>query len=166
MYEEHHHTWRKLMHHDWSFEWFGQLCCIESTHYVTFEHYIDFQLPSKIRSASRTPSYLEDISGSLLELWMIWFNLLCWIILRHPQEASLKDSWRSNLIWLRHLRSKNVYLCVCLFVCFCFNYCGTPTGSFSECFVRIQLDLTEIFRTLNMFICLFCLFIDLFVFLV
>ena len=38
----------------------------------------------------------------------------------------------------------------CLFmglvVFFCFIHHGTPTGSFPECFVKIQLDLAEIFR--------------------
>ena len=29
---------------------------------------------------------------------------------------------------------------------FCFVHRGTPTGSFTESFVKIQLDLAEIFR--------------------
>ena len=40
-------------------------------------------------------------------------------------------------------------LFVCLFVDFfvcCFNYCGTPTESFPEIFVKIQLDLAKILR--------------------
>ena len=42
--------------------------------------------------------------------------LLCngLIILEHPQEYTLKISWRSDLIWLRYLGSKNVYVFVCL----------------------------------------------------
>ena len=54
---------------------------------------------------------------------------------------------------------------LCLFVClcicfFCFNHGGTPTESFPENFVKIQLDLPEIFRIWKMFICLFvCLFV-------
>ena len=42
---------------------------------------------------------------------------------------------------------------ICLFVClfmdlfvFCFNHSGTPTKSFPGSFVKIQLDLAEIFR--------------------
>ena len=38
---------------------------------------------------------------------------------------------------------------VCLFKdlsLFCFNPRGTPTGSFPESFVKIRLDLAEIFR--------------------
>ena len=37
---------------------------------------------------------------------------------------------------------------VCLFIdliVFCFNHCGTPTGSFPENFVKIRRDLAEIF---------------------
>ena len=44
--------------------------------------------------------------------------LLCngLIILRYPQEYTLKISWRSDMIWLRCIGSKNVYLFVCLFI--------------------------------------------------
>ena len=41
---------------------------------------------------------------------------------------------------------------ICLFVClfvyrfFCINHHGTPTGSYPENFVKIQLDLAEISR--------------------
>ena len=67
---------------------------------------------------------------------------------------------------------------ICLFVwlfvymiclSFCFNHSGTPTESFSENVVKIQLDLAEILRTRKLDLkCLFvylfvCLFIDLFV---
>ena len=46
---------------------------------------------------------------------------------------------------------KNVYfLFVCLFVnifvCFCFNHSGTPTERSPENFVKIRLDLAEIYR--------------------
>ena len=57
---------------------------------------------------------------------------------------------------------------VCLFIdlFFYFNHLGTPTGSYPENFVKIQLDLAEIFRIYensHLFVCLFvCLFIDLF----
>ena len=89
------------------------------------------------------------------------------IILEHPQEYTLKILWRSDLIWLRNLGTKNVYLFVCLFVClfmdlfvFCFNHLGTSTGSYSENFLKTRLDLYEIFRILKMFICLcVCLFV-------
>ena len=49
-----------------------------------------------------------------LFVYMIFFLL---IILWHPQEYTLKILWRSDLIWMRYLGSKNVYLFVCLFVC-------------------------------------------------
>ena len=39
-----------------------------------------------------------------------------------------------------------VCLFVCVFVCFFFNHHGTPTESFPEIFVKIQLDLAEILR--------------------
>ena len=38
------------------------------------------------------------------------------IILGYPQEYTLKISWRSDMIWLRCIGSKNVYLFVCLFI--------------------------------------------------
>ena len=38
------------------------------------------------------------------------------IILGYPQEYTLQIPWRSDLIWLRYIGSKNVYLFVCLFV--------------------------------------------------
>ena len=57
-----------------------------------------------------------------------------------------------------------VWLFIDLFV-FGFNHRGTPTESFPENFVKIQLDFAELFRILKiLFGCLFaCLFIDLFV---
>ena len=74
--------------------------------------------------------------------------------MEHPQKVSQKVSWRSDLIWLIYLGSKNVYLFVCLFVClfiffvfFCFNHSETPTENFLENFVKIWLDLAEILRT-------------------
>ena len=69
--------------------------------------------------------------------------------------------WRSDLIWLRYIGSKNVYLFVCLFVClydlfvFGFNHRGISTGRCSETFVKIRLNLAEIYRILKMFVCLF-----------
>ena len=39
------------------------------------------------------------------------------IFLGHQQKVPLKILWRFDLIWLRYLGSKNVYLFVCLFVC-------------------------------------------------
>merc|ERR1711942_144547 len=48
------------------------------------------------------------------------------------------------------------------------NHLGTPTGIYPENFVKIGLDLAEIYRILKnvyLFICLFvCLFVDRFVF--
>merc|ERR1712055_271667 len=72
----------------------------------------------------------------------------------------------------RYSGSKNVYLFVCLFVFFVdlfvfyFNHLGTPTGIYHENFVKIGLDLAEIYRILKnvyLFVCLFvcllnCLF--------
>ena len=120
------------------------------------------------------------------------------IIVGHTQKYTLKISWRSDLIWLRYSRSKDVYLFVCLFVClltclffiliflghpheytlkisrgsdliwlrysgskkclfvclfvrlfvdlfiFYFNHLGTPTGIYPENFIKIGLDLAEI----------------------
>ena len=40
-------------------------------------------------------------------------------------------------------------------VVFCFIHQGTLTGSFPESFVKIRLDLADIYRILKMFICLF-----------
>ena len=59
---------------------------------------------------------------------------------------------------------------VCLFVClfvdlfvFYFNNLGSPTGIYPENFVKIGLDLAEIYRILEnvyLFVCLFvCLFV-------
>ena len=105
-------------------------------------------------------------------LTCLFFIIL--IILEHPQEYTLNILWRSNLIWLRYIGSKNVYLFVCLFVClciclfFCFNHSGTPTESSPENFVNIRLDFAEILRIRKLYWkCLFvffCLLIDLFVF--
>ena len=64
---------------------------------------------------------------------------------------------------------------VCLFVCLfvdlfvlLFNHLGTPTGMYPENFVKIRLDLAEIYRILKnvyLFVYLFvCLFVDRFVF--
>ena len=53
-----------------------------------------------------------------------------------------------------------------LFV-FYFNHLGTPTGIYPENFVKIGLDLAEIYRILKkcLFVCLYvCLFVELFVF--
>ena len=63
---------------------------------------------------------------------------------------------------------------ICLFVClfvfwlvfFYFNHLGTPTGMYPENFVKIRLDLAEIYRILKnvyLFVCLFvCLLTCLF----
>ena len=48
---------------------------------------------------------------------------------------------------------------------FCFNHHGTPTGRFPESFLKIQLDLAEIFRIKHVYlsVCLLvCLWICLF----
>ena len=51
------------------------------------------------------------------------------------------------------------FLFIYLFV-FCFNRSETPTKSSPENFVKIRLDLAEIFRIKKMFICLVvCLFV-------
>ena len=62
-----------------------------------------------------------------------------------------------------------MYVIALVFVWFfCFNHSGTPTGSFPENFMKIQLDLAEILwiRKLEckIYICLFvCLFVYKFV---
>ena len=102
-------------------------------------------------------------------LWVCLFFVL--IILGHQQVGSLKILWRSNLIWLRYLGSKNVYLFFCLFIdlfVFYFNHSETPTGSYPVNFVKIPLDLADILRIRKtdwkMFICLFvCLFVYIFI---
>ena len=63
--------------------------------------------------------YIQDIKN------VYWFVCLCvclltclffiLIILGHPQEYTLKILWRSDLIWLRYLGSKKMF--ICLFVC-------------------------------------------------
>ena len=52
-------------------------------------------------------------------LFVCLLTCLCFILifLEHPQECTLKISWRSDLIWLRYIGSNNVYLFVCLFIC-------------------------------------------------
>ena len=102
--------------------------------------------------------------------FMNLFVFFILMILGHPQKVTLKILWRSNLILLRYLGSKNVYMLVCLFVCllifFYFNNLGTPTWSYPpENFVNIQLDLAEILRILNIlfvYFLLVCLLIYLF----
>ena len=74
------------------------------------------------------------------------------IILGHPQEYTLKILWGSDLIWLRYYGSKKtVYLFICLFVCllvgcFGFNHLAVTTEIFPENFMKIWLDLAEIFK--------------------
>ena len=82
------------------------------------------------------------------------YRFVCFFVLifvGHQQKVPLKILWRFDLIWLRYLGSKNVYLFVCLFVClltcfFYFNHLGTPTEIYPENFVKIRLDLAEIFK--------------------
>ena len=100
-------------------------------------------------------------------LFVHWFVcLFILIILGHPQEMALKFLWRSDLIWLRYLGSKKC-LFVCFFLClfidlfvFYFNHLGTPTGSYPKNFVKILLDLAEMF-SIHKFIC-FSMFVWLF----
>ena len=83
-------------------------------------------------------------------LWICFFFVL--IILGHLQEVSLKVSWISDLISLRYIGSQKSLL-VCLF--FCFNHLGTHTGSYPENFMKIWLDLADIFMILKcLFVCL------------
>ena len=105
----------------------------------------------------------------------LYFCLFVLIIVGHPQKGPPKILWRSNLIRLRYLGSKNVYLFICFFVClfvqlfvFYFNLLRTPTRIYPENFAKIPLDLAEILRIRKldwkMFICLFiCLFVYIFV---
>ena len=98
----------------------------------------------------------------LFVCWPVCFFIL--IFLEHPQEYTLKISWRSDLIWLRYIGSKNVYLFfVCLFIdvfVFCLNHGGATIESYPDNFVKIPLYLADILRIKNMFICLFlCLFV-------
>ena len=46
------------------------------------------------------------------------------IIMGHQQEVSLTISWRFNLIWLRYLGSRKIfiYLLVCLYICLFFLF--------------------------------------------
>ena len=128
------------------------------------------------------------LSVCLFVYWFVCFFLIS-ITLGHQQDISLKILWRSNSIWLIYLGSKKlylfvwlfflfgwdikdlkyVYLFVCLFFLTCFfyfNHLGTPTGIYPENFVKIGLDLAEIYRILKnvyLFVCLFvcllnCLF--------
>ena len=55
-----------------------------------------------------------------------------------------------------------VCLFVCWPVCFYFNHLNTPTGLYLETFVKIRLDLAEIYRILknvHLFVCLFVCFL-------
>ena len=106
----------------------------------------------------------------LFVCWTVCFFTL--IILGHPQEYTLKISLGSELIWLRYPGSKK-WLFVCFFVdlfVFYFNHLGTPTGIYPEIFVKIGLDLAEIYRILKnvyLFVCLFvCLLNYLFLILI
>ena len=101
---------------------------------------------------------IVDLKCVYLFVCLFVFCIFCifciLIILEHPQEYTLKISWRSNLIWLIYSRSKTflfVYSFVCLFVClltcfFYFNHFGTSTEVYPENFVKIQLDLADIFK--------------------
>ena len=112
---------------------------------------------------------LEIYTGPL---WGPNFQLLWRAGSRRFLSDTLKISWRLDLIWLIYSGSKKC-LFVCLFVrlfvdlfIFYFNHLGTPTGIYPENFVKIGLDLAEIYRILKnvyLFVCLFvcllnCLF--------
>ena len=82
------------------------------------------------------------------------YRFVCFFVLifvGHQQKVPLKILWRFNLIWLRYLGSK-MFIClfVCLFVywlvCFYFNHLGTPTWIYPKIFVKIWLDLADIYR--------------------
>ena len=105
-------------------------------------------------------------------LFVCWPVCFYFNLLRTPTRIYLENSRRSDLIWLRYSGSKKC-LFVCLFVrlfvdlfIFYFNHLGTPTGIYPENFVKIGLDLAEIYRILKndyLFVCLFvcllnCLF--------
>ena len=108
------------------------------------------------------PENLVKIGLDLAEIYRLFKNVHVFdcllthlffilIILGHPQEYTLKSLWRLDLIWLRYLGSKNIFLfvwlLVYLFVCFFyFNHFRTPTGSYPKNFVKIRLDLAEVFR--------------------
>ena len=115
------HNWRTLMVPDWSLVGWSPHWHHESSWYVILDLCAKFQLSSMNGSVSRTPlswkSYLEEVEGSWLDTWRMRSLLTCWIILEDPQELVLKVSWRSDLIWLRYLRTKNAPLFLCLFVC-------------------------------------------------
>ena len=53
----------------------------------------------------------------LFVYWFVCFFVL--IILRYQQEVTLKRLWRLDLIRLRYLGSKNMFVClfVCLLIC-------------------------------------------------
>ena len=101
----------------------------------------------------------SSFGGFMAFIHLIWdmfvYGFGCFFVLfiiGHPWEVSLKVLWRSDLIWLRYLGSKNVYLFICLFVCFLiclfyyFNHLGIPTRIYPQNFVKIWLDLAEIYR--------------------
>ena len=124
------------------FVFYGFVCFL-----ILMGHPLEVSLKVSWRSDLIWLRYLGSKNVYLFVCFCIDFFIL--IILGHPQEVSLKVSWRSNLIWLRCLGSKNVYLFVCLFMdllLFCLNHLGIPTESYPENFVKIQLNLAEIFR--------------------
>ena len=82
-------------------------------------------------------------------LFVYEFVFFVLIIVGHPQKVPLEILWRSNLIRLTYLGSKTMFIClfVCLLTCiFYFNHLGTPTEIYPENFVKIWLDLAEIFK--------------------
>ena len=91
VHQGHIHTWRVLMDPDWSFGGLGHLGNQSWHHgsmwYVIREIYVNSQLPSMIKSASRTQSYVEEVDSTWLEFWRIgwslisnltpWINIIC-----------------------------------------------------------------------------------------
>ena len=150
VYQEHSHNWRMLMVPDWCFGGLGNLwykiLYHESILYIILELCTDLQLHNIIRSVSRTPSYLEEVDASWLELWSIWSILLyCIKIICHfelhtdfqlPSKNTiiLRGSW-----WfLTGIVDNLAKLCV-------MDHLKTPTGSLHKTFMNIWLDLAEIF---------------------
>ena len=101
--------------------------------------------------------------GYKKHLFLCWFIDLFVFYFNHigaPAESYLENMWQSDLIWLGYLGSKTcLFVCwfvFCLLTCmffwsmdlfvFCFNHHGTPKESFPERFLKIWLDLVEIFK--------------------
>ena len=109
--------------------------------------------------------------SKIMLFFLVCSFILCFSLFESSRDTTRKIFWKFHKHWTSFSRDiVGLKMFVCLFVCsliclfYYFNHLGTPTGSYTENFVKIGLDLAEMMRILKMFICLFvCLFIYWFV---